>query len=374
MNLLLVANYLPPYEGGIQFVVDRLARGYTARGHDVAVTGHDAARRPDPAGVPYRAVPVPAANPLERLSIPIPLFAPAALHRITRELVRWADAVHVHGLLYPNTALAVSLAARAGVPVVVTEHVGLVATGGRLLDAAQATAFRWATRRAGRRATAFAVLNERVAGEIGAVIGGARPVVRIDNGVDTARFRPGDRAAARDRHGFTRPTVLFVGRLARKKGLDLLLAAASRSDRFDVVVCGKDTERLRDLPPTVRVLGKLDQDALADLYRAADLLVMPSYGEGFPLVVQEAMASGLPVVACAGAVPETGPHAAVVRLADRDPDALVKAVHAVLDEGDAGRERVGAEAREVAVAHYDWSVAVDRYLALLNPSPAEVLS
>ncbi|MDQ7908539.1 glycosyltransferase family 4 protein [Phytohabitans sp. ZYX-F-186] len=374
MNLLLVANYLPPYEGGIQFVVDRLARGYTARGHQVAVTGHDAARHPERSGVPYRAVPVPAANPLERLSIPIPLFAPRALHRITGELVRWADAVHVHGLLYPNTALAVSLAARAGVPVVVTEHVGLVGTGGRVLDAAQAAAFRWAARRAGRRATAFAVLNERVAGEVGAVIGGARPVVRIDNGVDTARFRPGDRAAARARHGFTRPTALFVGRLARKKGLDLLLAAVSRSGRFDVVVCGKDTERLRDLPPTVRVLGKLDQAALAGVYRAADLLVMPSYGEGFPLVVQEAMASGLPVVACAGAVPEGGPHAAVVRLAGRDPDALAAAVHAVLDEGDAGRERLGAAARAVAVTHYDWSVAVDRYLELLDPKPAEVLS
>ena len=373
MRVLLVANYLPPYEGGIQFVVDRLARGYAARGHDVVVTGYDAARRPVRFARPaerYRTVSVPAVNPLERLSVPIPLFAPVRLWRTTRTLMRWASAVHVHGLLYPNTALATLLAHRGARPVVLTEHVGLVSTGNGLLDRAQGVAFRRAGRHlAARRVSAVAVLNERVAAEVDQVTGGRSPIHRIDNGVDTDLFRPAEpaeRVAARERWGFTRPTALFVGRLARKKGVDLLLEAAAASDRFDVAICGKDTERLGAVPATVRVLGLQDQERLADLYRAADLLVLPSYGEGFPLVVQEAMASGLPVVTCAGATPSTGPHTAVVREAPRTAAGLVDAVHALLDAGPAGRAALGVKGRAVAVAHYDWSVAVDRYLALLT--------
>lgn len=376
MKILLVANYLPPYAGGIQFVVDQLARGYVARGHDVVVTGYDALRGTEHGPRPYRVAAMPAWNPLERLSVPVPLFEPVTLRRRTAALIKWADAVHVHGLIYPNTALAVVLAARANVPVIVTEHVGLVATGRRAVDRGQAIAFRRAGRSlAARRCAAVVVLNERVEAELSQVMGSREKIVRIDNGVDTDLFRPADhaeRSAVRQRWGFTRPTALFVGRLSRKKGLDLLLAAAALTDRFDVAVCGKDTERLRDAPPNVRVIGLVDQPALATLYQAADLLVLPSDGEGFPLVVQEAMASGLPVVVTDGAVPRTGPHTSTVRTVPRAAAAMVEEVHEMLDRGAAGRERDGAAAREVALAHFDWSVTVDRYLGLLDRRPASV--
>lgn len=370
MRILLVANYLPPYAGGIQFVVDRLARGYAGRGHEVVVSGYDALR--GRAELPYPTAAIPAWNPLERLSIPMPLFEPVTLRRRTAALVSWADAVHVHGLAYPNTTLALRLATQAGRPVVATEHVGTVATGRRAVDHGQAVAFRRARRWLAAGRGTVVVLNERVEAEMTALLGGSDRLVRIDNGVDTELFRPASaagRTAARQRWGFDRPTALFVGRLSRKKGIDLLLDVANRTSRargVQFAVAGKDTEKLRDVPANVRVLGLLDQPALASLYQAADLLVLPSDGEGFPLVVQEAMASGLPVVVTDGAVPRTGPHTSVVRSVPRTAAALAKEIHTMLDGDAAGREQLGAASREVALTHFDWATTVDRYLGLFE--------
>ncbi len=87
--------------------------------------------------------------------------------------------------------------------------------------------------------------------------------------------------------------VLFVGRPVPKKGIDLLLEAAG--DDVSVVVAGGELAAPR---PGGRVitLGAVSQDLLADVYRACDIFVLPSEAEAFPLTVQEAMASGLPVI------------------------------------------------------------------------------
>ena len=122
----------------------------------------------------------------------------------------------------------------------------------------------------------------------------------IVNGVDTATYRPpepGEREALRAALGWDeRPRVLFVGRLVAKKGIDLAIGAAQRAaGAFELVVAGPGRAPVV-LPASVRVLGAQPPARVAGLYRAADALVLPSHGEGFPITVQEAMASGLPVV------------------------------------------------------------------------------
>jgi len=370
VRVLLVTNYAPPNQGGVEVVVDHLAKGYQAAGHTAVVSALDLTGARG-AGLPYRVEPMPGWNPLERFSVPVPLFNPITLWRRTAKLLRATDALHVHGLLYPNVLVAMILAKRRGIPVVVTEHVGLVATGNRWIDRAQAVAFHLVVRHvAGRTARAVVVLNERVYDEVARALPDHVALVRIDNGVDTDRFHPAttsERFELRTRFGFARPTVLFAGRFARKKGLDRVLdAARGGADEYDVVICGRETERLTDLPPTVRVLGTVDHDHLGELYRAADVLLLPSEGEGFPLVIQEAMASGLPVVVTPDAVPRTGPHVGVLTVAEPDGASLTAAIRALLaDPGDAS-----ARGRSVAVEDFSWSTAVERYLALLSPDAA----
>ncbi len=129
-----------------------------------------------------------------------------------------------------------------------------------------------------------------------------RAPVLIFNGVDTAIFRPaadGERMAARERFGFApdQRVALFVGRFVEKKGVALLgKTAALRPDlTFAFAGWGLIDPAAWGLT-NVRVFSDLAGAGLAELYRAADVFVLPSQGEGFPLVVQEALACGLPVV------------------------------------------------------------------------------
>ena len=132
-------------------------------------------------------------------------------------------------------------------------------------------------------------------------------------GVDLDRFRPRDRAACRAALGLpaSSPVLLWVGRLEKLKGVDILIDAVAQLDQPDVtlVIVGGD-EHARNLRAeleaqavaagigaNVRFEGAVPHDALPAYYCAADVCVVPSYYESFGLVAVEAMACGTPVVA-----------------------------------------------------------------------------
>jgi len=140
----------------------------------------------------------------------------------------------------------------------------------------------------------------------------------IAPGADLDRFRPGDRAAARARLGLDPAAVVlsFVGRIQPLKAPDVLLRAAAelRARRRDLplvvlVVGGPSGSGLErptalvglaaelGLGDVVRFLPPRPADDLVDVYRASDLVAVPSHSESFGLVALEAQACGTPVVA-----------------------------------------------------------------------------
>ncbi|GAA3003843.1 D-inositol-3-phosphate glycosyltransferase [Actinokineospora diospyrosa] len=208
----------------------------------------------------------------------------------------------------------------------------------------------------------------------------------IAPGVDLDRFRPGDRAAARARLRVPQDAVVvaFVGRIQPLKAPDVLLRAAAElidrgtvaRDKLVVLIAGGPSGTGLDQPAAlqdlavalgitdvVRFLPPQSGAALATVYRAADVVAVPSHNESFGLVALEAQACGTPVVAAAvGGLP--------VAVADRVSGLLVDG-HATADWADSlGRlvtaPGLRAELGAGAVRHaraFSWDRTTDALIA-----------
>jgi D-inositol-3-phosphate glycosyltransferase len=253
---------------------------------------------------------------------------------------------------------------------VLTEHVGHVLYESRVLDRGEALAIATLGRVAARRADVLVHYNDKVAEELRGLAPGT-PIVRIGNGVDTELFHPprdGERARLRSELGWDeRPRVLFVGRLVAKKGVDVALSAAAAADGgFELVLVGPG-DPPKPVPAGATLLGPLPRERVAEVYRAADAFLLPSRGEGFPLTVQEAMASGLPVVLA----DDPGYRSHLEGAGDgahlRSPDgaAMAQLLREIAGDPDR-RERAGAHAAAHARRAFSWTAVTDAHERLYS--------
>ncbi|MEY9945841.1 glycosyltransferase family 4 protein [Kitasatospora sp. GAS1066B] len=373
-RVLLVSHYYPPHLGGIENVVRQEALHLAARGVEVTVlTSGERAEVGTADGV--RVVRVAAWNGIEqRAGVPFPVLSPALLSAALR-WARWADVVHLHDCLYLTSWAAGAAAALTRTPHLLTQHVALVEHPSPLVRGVQRVVYAVAGRALLRRARRVLTLNASVADFVRGY--GARPerVGHLPNGVDTALFRPAgsaaEQAAARARFGLPAEgvLVLFAGRLVPKKGYQLLLDAHDPAAGYQLVFAGDgDAAALRGRAG-VHHLGTLAPEALAEAYRACDVFALPSTAEGFPLTVQEAMASGLPVLTTDD--PGYAPYEldrTQVRLLPRQRDAL-RAALAELAADEQLRARMGRWSREHAAAAFGWPQHAERLLTHYQDGP-----
>jgi len=227
------------------------------------------------------------------------------------------DVIDAH-YAFPDGAAAVLLGAHFRIPVAVTVR------GGDLDMLPRYRLRRRAIARTLQRADRIFAVSRHLAARA-EELGAPRPAIRVvANGVDRATFCYGDRDRDRQALGIAAAQRLVVcaGNLLAEKGQHLLVEAlghtAPDTGAPHLVVIGSDPsasgayrrrlEHLIDrhgLRDRARLLGAVDQAILARWYRAADVLVLPTFREGAPNVVREALACGTPVVAsCVGGVPE----------------------------------------------------------------------
>ncbi len=270
LRVAMTSYYLPSEsKAGVGYQAHALANALAARGHDITLFSSSA---PVP-GAAYRTETVPLRGSMRSLK-----FALRLRH------VDWTryDVLHAHAgdyLLRPGR---------------VTAHVRTVhgsslseAIHIRGVRARAAMLFYW-----GCEMLATAVADEPVA--VSANTRRWRPWIKtvIPNGVDLTTFHPGERSPT--------PAVLFVGTYERRKRGKLLADAFEQ----DVLPGMPDAELWMvadDVPPRrgVKVLGRVSENELADLYRRSWVFCLPSTYEGFGIPYIEAMASGCPVVATA---------------------------------------------------------------------------
>ncbi len=372
-RVLVVAHHYPPHVGGLEIVVQRQARSLAAAGFGVLVLTSATAEAPPGECAEGRLAVIRIAcwHVFERIFfIPFPLFSPGLVPAAWRA-VRNADVVHIHDVYYMSSWIVALLGAVMGKPLFVTQHVALVEHSSRFVMAIQKLAHASIGRWIFHRARRIVVYNDNVR-EFLLARGIPAPRIRqLINGIDTEVFRPardGEKASLRKRFGLPadRPLVLFVGRLVEKKGVRVLLECKTAD--FDLVMAGPGPIPPGGHAPGIHWTGPVDQHQIALLYRACDLFAFPAVGEIYTLAMQEAMASGLPVVTTDDPAYEGSDVADCIIRCPREPEAFRQAIRALL--GDPCRVRtLGTKARSMAKALFDWHTNFSTLAGLYGNEP-----
>lgn len=255
---------------------------------------------------------------------------------IARSMARYAPDVVLSYWLYPDAYGAMRAAERLGIPWVA----GARGSDIRVRDALS----RRLTRRVVERAGQLLVVSDDLR-RMAIAAYGADPARThtIANGCNAAIFHPADRGDARRRLGIADDArlVLYVGRLVPEKGLRELLdacaAMAPTHPRLRLALVGDGPmraeleQRARGATVPVVLPGAQDAAGVAAWMAAADIVTLPSYSEGHPNVLVEALACGRPVVATdVGGIPEVVDASCGELVPVRDAAALAGALDRVL--------------------------------------------
>ena len=234
------------------------------------------------------------------------VLAPPNLIKLERVLREGRfDVVHGHHAFTPTSLLSVSLAKRLGIPTVLTNHSISFGYDSRIWTPFSYLLFPYRVyiNKADR-----VIAVSRAAADFIEHFADKRKITVIPNMVGETFFDgdPGEKTSEKK----NRPTILYVGRLSHRKGLHTLIIAMRRvvkkipEARMLIVGDGLMREFIKllikafGLEENVKLLGSVPERQLKLFYKMSDVFVLPSvYGESFGIVLLEAMASGVPVVA-----------------------------------------------------------------------------
>jgi len=380
--LHVVAAYYPAVRyGGPIRSVHGLCVALARCGHDVHVytTNLDGNSNLD----------VPLGRPVEFDGVKVHYFPVPALRRMAwspalgrrmRSSVREFDVVHTHGAFLLPLWMAARIAARAGVPYVVTPH-------GMLMREAIRRRSRWVksawinliegkilARAATVQVTATLEVTEMLEQRL------ARPedFTLVFNGLDyPAEHLP---LSQTPHAGLPARYALFLSRINWKKGLERLIAAWQHVPGLPLVIAGNDEEGYQPklmalaqslgLGQRVLFIGPVRDEHKWALYEQARVFLLPSYSENFGIVVAEAMAMGCPVVI----TPDVGiaEHVRSARagiVVRNEPAELGAAVNTLLRD-EPGRLEMGRRGRHLVREHFHWNGVAERmeqlYLRMLG--------
>lgn len=370
MRLVTITHCFPARGGGIELVAAALIDEFVRRGLEIEWFSSATAPPPE-SSVRCRSVAVPAYNLVEKWTqLPFPLWSPGVIPKLWTAIGR-ADVVHVHEHIYVGSLIATAIARIRGRPVVITQHMGALSFKSRVLS----LLYRCMAILVGKLMFPAAAHVVFISANVRSFFSQQKnPRAHlIYNGLDSERFAPAtvvERHSLRARLGLSpqRPAILFVGRFVRKKGLDIIHALVRLFTDVDWLLVGSGPENPATWNhPDVRVVGRLANHELPAYYRASDLLILPSSGEGFPLVVQEALACGLGVLSTdevAAACPPAQKLIRSVSSSDRSVEQWQAALRALLLDP----EYLDARESRAKSAHalWSWRHCASEYLELFE--------
>lgn len=306
MKIVMVTNTFTPHVGGVAHSVERFTAEYRRAGHQVLVIaptfeGEDE-QRPD-------VVRIPALQHFNGSDFSVPMPIPRLVASKIQEFE--PDIVHSHHpFLLGDTALRV--ASWRDIPVVFTHHTLYERyTHYVPVDPSRLACFVIELTTGYCNLCDAVIAPSRSIEQLLRERGVTAPIRVVPTGIDLDRFRSGDGTAFRLAHGIPAGACVVghVGRLAEEKNLSFLAAAVGRflatraGARFLVIGEGPSAEKIarlfseRGLQDRLLAVGRRTGRELADAYAAMDVFAFASHSETQGIVLVEAMAAGVPVVA-----------------------------------------------------------------------------
>ncbi|MEU0854377.1 glycosyltransferase family 4 protein [Streptomyces griseofuscus] len=359
MRVVIVTESFPPDVNGVAHCALQTARHLVDRGHHPLVVA--------PAPAPGSAPDTDAPCPVVRIpSLPLPGYPEVRVALPSRRLAaalvtHRPDVVHLASPFVLG-ARGMAAAARLGLPAVAVYQTDLAGYARTYMGAGEAAAW--------RRIRSVHAAADRTLAPSSAALGDLEthgvPRVRLwPRGVDTVRFRPDrrDEELRRELAPNGELIVGYVGRLAPEKHVELLAGVCALDGvRLVVVGDGPSHAHLTEALPGAVFLGRRTGDDLARIFASLDVFAHTGPFETFCQTVQEAMASGVPVVAPAVGGPlDLVDHGRTGLLVPpRDAEAVQGAVRS-LAEDPARRIAFGAAARTL-VEGRTWAAVGDRLI------------
>ncbi|WP_256642342.1 glycosyltransferase family 4 protein [Streptomyces murinus] len=359
MRVVIVTESFPPDVNGVAHCALQTARHLVDRGHHPLVVA--------PAPAPGTGPDTDAPCPVVRIpSLPLPGYPQVRVALPSRRLAaalvtHRPDVVHLASPFVLG-ARGMAAAARLGLPAVAVYQTDLAGYARTYMGAGEAAAW--------RRIRSVHAAADRTLAPSSAALGDLEthgvPRVRLwPRGVDTVRFRPDrrDEELRRELAPNGELIVGYVGRLAPEKHVELLAGVCALDGvRLVVVGDGPSHAHLTEALPGAVFLGRRTGDDLARIFASLDVFAHTGPFETFCQTVQEAMASGVPVVAPAVGGPlDLVDHGRTGLLVPpRDAEAVQGAVRS-LAEDPARRIAFGAAARTL-VEGRTWAAVGDRLI------------
>ena len=367
-RICLVTHYFPPHKGGIEQVSFEQSKRLTKMGYQIDVlTSKFEGRNTNPIkGITIHHYP--SMNIAKRFGVPYPIISFEA-YKIFTKIIGKCDLVHAHGHVYMASYLAGMVAKKLKKPFIVTQHNTFIDYRSflNIIEEVNDLVIGKSVLRTADRITTVSKETMKYVLRLGA---DKTKTQVIYNGVDINNFRPVNKNECRTRLGLpqNRKIVFSVRRLVYKNGLDTLIESVPKVTKKhpDVlfVVAGKGPsrklieDRIKELgvSQNIKLAGFVPDKLLPVYYNAADYFMLPSAsGEGLPLVLLEAMACGLPVIATAvGGTPEIIEHMKNgVLVPPLNPEAIAEATSKLLSETKLGKT-MGEIARRNVEDNYTW--------------------
>ncbi|MCY3977239.1 MAG: glycosyltransferase [Chloroflexi bacterium] len=371
--LHLTPYYKPAYAfGGVVRSVEGMATSLVQRGHEVTILTTDALdqqRRYTGAinetidGVQVLRRP----NVLPGLRGRYNLSTPRSMKQAAEAILPSVDVLHVHEFRTLENLLVTPVGAKLRKPIVLSPHGTLALETGR--GRFKGVWDRLLSPGVALRIDHVIALTQSELAEaksLWARFGNRLRPIRfsvIPNGVDLGSFNRRELAAEfRKRYELgDAPAALFMGRLQKRKGADVLIKAFKAANVADsrLLIVGPDEgmlpvlKALADGDPRIIFTGYLEGDARLGALAAGDIFALPAIGEGQPIAALEAMAAGVPVLLSPGCNLDEVEEAGAGYVVAATADAFAEQLRLPLID-DAARGRMGERARQLVDERYRW--------------------